>query len=55
MKKLNKKKEIVLEETCKCEKPIIATKNGMFGYQEYCTKCGKNIIDGFHYYNEPQD
>ncbi|MGN1201521.1 MAG: hypothetical protein ACI4R8_04635 [Candidatus Caccovivens sp.] len=49
------KGKIILEEFCRCEKPIIATKNGDFGYQEYCTKCSKNIQDGFHYYDEPQN
>lgn len=46
-----KKKQLELKQYCRCEKPVIATKNGQFGYQEYCTKCGKDIEDGFHYYN----
>ena len=49
------KKKIILDDYCKCQKPIIATKNTMFGYQEYCTKCGKNIEGGLHYDNEPLD
>ena len=37
------KKKIILDDYCKCQKPIIATKNT------------KNIEGGLHYDNEPLD
>lgn len=52
IKKLNKDSKKI-SQYCKCNNPIIATKSGVFGYQEYCAKCKKDIEDGFHYYDEP--
>lgn len=40
------------EEYCKCgDSAEVGQVLGDFGYREVCWVCGKQIEDGFHYYN----
>ncbi len=42
-------------DICKCEKPIIGKKYKNNFVQDYCKKCGKDIKDGLHWYDETRD
>lgn len=37
---------------CKCTSPVsVTSENDEFGYWDVCSKCGKPLEDGFHYYD----
>ncbi len=42
-------------DICKCESPIIGKKYKDNFVQDYCKKCGKDIKDGLHWYDESRD
>ena len=37
------------DEYCKCEKPIIGKRYTSYCTQEFCTRCGKDLKDGFYF------
>lgn len=42
---------------CQCQEKVEITKGfeDDFGYWDVCSKCGKKIEDGHHYYNHYDD
>lgn len=36
---------------CKCEHPVLTAVEDDWGFWDVCTKCGKRIEDGYHYFN----
>lgn len=36
---------------CKCEHPVLTAVEDDWGFWDVCTRCGKRIEDGYHYFN----